>query len=485
VTSPGALFGNLWHRLSPRAGVIIGTPWHGRQAAEFNTLSTLFATSSKAGVPQLALDYLDGKPVPFACTVADVDERAFVVMCALDQACMNIHPAYPTRLSSSGRPLGAMLAGMKADRTRSGCYSDVTGVGIVVPKGHLTKPAFPSDGEEASGSDISHQFTSLTMVPHPRTGRSLRFVTPSPSKFSLTDGDGVDKVGFAPIAEDRDDLVFSTCDRGSSPYLDTRPSSAISSRMAEVVESLLDRGAGTILLPELVADHISLQELRRRLSSRSGGKTALIVCGSGASSIVDPATGRPHNEAVVMTADGRVLGQQRKLHLFRMAASRMKECAIDCEPGHENRGHIEDAAAGQELIVYDLFGLGRVMVLICEDLQQSDPGGDTALASRPDWILTPVLDVPQEVGRWTHQRAYEIGRKTYSRVVVSCSATLGVRQRSAAKLSDCPDIAIGVCMDGFASNKVHLIKSDCVSTPHTVLFDWNGPDWKKTRIEAR
>ncbi len=177
-----------------------------------------------------------------------------------------------------------------------------------------------------------------------------------------------------------------------------------------------------------------------------------------------------------------MLANQRKLHLFNMGIDRMRDCDISPASGCETRNHMEDAAAGCEIVICDLHGVGRVMTLICEDLQQQVPGGDLALVLRPDWILTPVLDINQATGRWTHARAIEIGRKTLSRVVVSCCATLGVRMANVDTLGEASEpINTGICFDGDHS-RVTFPSSDGARSPECVVVEWNSEDWEKHRI---
>jgi hypothetical protein len=75
---------------------------------------------------------------------------------------------------------------------------------------------------------------------------------------------------------------------------------------------------------------------------------------------------------------------------------------------------MEDIATHPALLVHDLPDLGRVVILICEDLEQQVPG-DIVFKLRPDLIVTPVLDIAQSPGRWTHRRAMEIARRTGAR----------------------------------------------------------------------
>lgn len=485
MTLPGELFAALWPIVEPFAGAIVVRPWDGRFAPEFNAISKLLEEAANPDVPSEIEAYLASETVPFSCGVSPRPERAFVVMCALDAVAAAIHPALPNRLPGLGRAPTGMLAAMKEFRTINGYYADVAGTGIVVPKGHLVsrKRPRPDDAECASGTDLAHQFAHLTLVAHPGHGRTLRFVTPAPRKFFVSPA-RADHVGLAPIAEDYEDLDFVTSKRGDRPFLDAIPKAPIlANRITDAVSALLDDGAGIIVLPELVASPASVENLKAELKNRGSGAEGLIVAGTGASTSTDPATGRPHNEAMLIGANGRVLAHQRKLHLFNMGIGRMQDCKITAEPGCETRSHMEDAAPGAELVVCDLHGLGRVMTLICEDLEQQVPGGDLALALRPDWILTPVLDVNQTVGRWTHSRSIEIARKTLSRVVVSCCATLGVRMANGTTLAaTAQEIQTGICFDGAEDRRVKLVVSNGALAPDRTLVKWDSAAWPTHRI---
>ena len=134
----------------------------------------------------------------------------------------------------------------------------------------------------------------------------------------------------------------------------------------------------------------------------------------------------------------------------------------------------------------DLSGVGRTMVAICEDLEQSDPIGDTILAIRPDWVMTPVLDVSQEPGRWTHQRSIELGRKTGSQFIVSCSASLTVRKNKVATLAEVPpgQLGLGMLYAGDLRRVKIVDASEDVSAPRTLVVDWTPTDWLGDNVTA-
>ncbi len=484
MTCPAALFARLWRDLTPHAGDIITRPWAGRHAQEYDALVALLLAAPGSDVPPELETYLAGDAAGFNTSVAAKKERAFVAMCAIDEAAKHIHPAFPRRLPGYARSLSPMLEAMRAKRTATGFYADVAGIGMVVPKGHLASRQRPNDAEEASGTQLAHQFECLSIIAHPANGHSLRVIAPSPRRFDVG-ADRSDRVGLAPIAEDRDDLAFEVSERGKRPYLDTRPAAApLGDRINNAVTALLDDGAGVIVLPELVAPPGSAESLRQTLKARGAAATpALIVAGTGATTEIAPGSGRPYNEAVLLSADGKELARQRKLHVFNMRIGRMRDCAISPVRGYGNRSHMEDAQPGTELVVCDLHGLGRVMVLICEDLEQSVPTGTLVESMRPDWILTPVLDIAQEIGRWTHNRATELARKSLSRVVVSGSTTLSVRHAGQGRLADIGEgVNAGVCVDGLEEKKFRMVATTGALSPERMIVEWEPAHWRSLRM---
>lgn len=479
MTSPGDLFSELWVIVEPRTNDLIAGPWLGKLAPEFRELRALLISEGNGDVPSIIRDYLSGSDVPFDCFVSGAAERAFVVMSALDEIAGEIHPGFAKRLPGRPRPTSGLLSAMKQKRTIDGAYS-TTADALVVPKGHLEERKRP-DESAASGIDLVHQFTYLTRVKQPGAGKRVKMVIPSPTKF-LVDQSRADSVGVAPIAEDRNDLSFEVSKRGNRPYLDAKPNGVdLHGRIERAVIELIDGGAGLILLPELVSPTDSSARLAASLRARAFAGSALVVAGTGLSAEISPGSGRPYNEAVIMTAQGDILGVQKKLHPFNMGAGRMQNCSIVPEPGFDGQSHMEDVTGGDELLILELHGLGRVMLLICEDLEQQTPCGDIALVMRPDWILTPVLDVGQDAGRWTHGRAIEIGRKTWSRVVISNSGILGVRHAETDTSRAAQPNNTAVCLDAAEGNRVLFVPAYAAAGPQLTLVSWAPKTWQTNR----
>lgn len=485
--TPGELFAKLWSQMDGKAAAIISVPWPGKQAREQGRLKAILAAANAFDVPQEVEDYLSGGDIGCACDAPphDLQQRAFVVMCALDLAAMDIHPSMPTRAGGRALALSPLLSRMKQVRTVNGVYGEHDGR-RTIPKGRLSKQRGDPEVDWASGANLETQFEYLTVL-RPATAQYSIQIEVVPPRLSPLDGPPK-FVGLAPIAEDADDLNFTTEKRGGRPYLDAHPRDValLQKRLIDGVVSLLDRGADLIVLPELVVPQETADALAAALKARPAPRPdAMIVCGSGLTTL-SGATGLRFNEAVVLNGHGLELFRQRKIHPFNMGDQRMRECGIPFADGFENKPHMEDIEPHTEIKVRDLIGMGRTIVAICEDLEQYSPIGEIVMATRPDWVLTPVLDVSQEPGRWTHQRSIELGRKTGSQFVVSCSTSLTVRKCKAATLSELSpgQMGLGLLYAGDTRRVKIVDASEDGSVPRTLVIDWKPDSWPGDNVTS-
>ncbi len=490
MTTPGRMFGNLWKVVRPHEGAVLTVPWHGRSASEFDSIVSYLRNCITPEVPPEIHNYLSGGAVPFATEVKIPEQRAFVVMCAIDEVAMDIHPSSKTRISGRSITLHVMLSQMLQERTLTGSYARLDDQSLVLPKGQLTDRRRFDESIENSGANLADQFCYLSYLPPLDSQRTVEVLVFPPSVFAGA-ADKV-KVGFAPIAEDANDLEFTSSVRTSRPFLDARPRDAeiLSKRLIAAVEALIKSKANVAILPELISSSVANGLLSRSLrDSAPDGENddVLIIAGSACTEEMCPASNRPYNECIVYSGTGDELFRQRKLHPFNMRFDRMDECHVSKAPGYERQNHLEDIGVGGKLTICDLEGIGRVVVLICEDFEQQHPTMEVCEATRPDWIFNPVLDVSQRYGRWTHQRAVEIGRRTWSRVVVSCSATLTVRQHERSLLSELGDteVNIGIAYDGYQQNHLRTVAVKGPFDPVTVVIPWEPDAWPLHNVGIR
>lgn len=476
------MFGLLWPQVEPFIDAIIQTPWRPRQFREFGLLSHLFENHHARTLPPEARLYLTGGArTGWQVPAAETFKRAFVLMRALDRAARLVAPSAITVVPSAivASP-GTMLAALR-ERWWVDCQLAATSEGHVIFKGPITAARRAEDPETCNGDNLADQFANIGFMPALAAGRSMSFETVLPSDFNAG-AKPISRIGVAPIAEDRDDLAFAAYDRGGVYYLDAAPSddAATGRRAARIVLELLDAGVDLIALPELVMSPPAVEEVGKALRARGGAGDALVVLGSGLSIERAPGGVLSYNEAVVLDGCGREIFRQRKMHHYNMAADRLKACDL---PMKGNGPHLENVAAGRRLEVRDVPGVGRLLVLICEDLAQTEPGHQAASALRPDWVVTPVLDLPQREGRWT--QAESLSLKSGSRVVVSGSGTLGVRYNKLSTFAELSnDTGLGLLYDG-AQNSVHIVQRGTVDRDASYPVNWDPDAWPRSNLGTR
>lgn len=482
---PARLFGLLWSVVEPHTSEIIQEPWDMLAFSEYDLFYGRIVEHDEACVPPELISYLDGEvqlhwqvPPEHAAT------RAFLVMRAIDRAFRYVLPetAYAFPVSPGPMP-GVLLRRMRDTWLCDGCLAHVD-AGYVALLGPLTG-SMRADAPEARNGDLfEHQFVNLTLVPPLAGGRTFKFRTLAPSEFTVS-SPGRDAIGLAPIAQDHHDLAFKTEKRGRSCYLDAFPSDGelIARRTTAVVKGLLAEGATLVALPELVLDKGAIDNVLSaiRKGPHDGGR--VLVLGTGLLAGSETATTRlSFNEAVVSDGRGRVLIRQRKLNHYSMSVERMRECGI--EPGGE-LPHIENSASGSELCVCDIPGIGRLMVLICEDFAQERPGRHAAQTLSPDWIVTPVLDVAISPGRWMHQKSFSLG--TVSKIVVSGSTTMSVRRAKCEELGRLDqDSGVAMLFDAGSRGAGRIVTAGCMTgDDRSAVIEWAPESWPLTEQRFR
>ena len=479
---PAALFGLLWPSVELRVAQIIQEPWNPGQTTEFGLFYDRLINETGPNLPREFLGYLrGGKNIRWQTPAEEFDQRAFLIMRVIDRAFRLVLPetAYNYSGAICVKP-GELLRRMRDRYLAEGCLAR-TERGYVALLGPLTSGMRSEAPDIRNGDVFEHQFVNLTLIPQPTAGRNLSFSTLPPSEFLPVAG-AEEIVGVAPIAQDEHDLTFVTSERGLGCYLDARPgdSDKTKSRTIATVGTLLHGGARLIALPELAVDAETVGTVRANIRPGDHDGARVLVLGTGLSQeTCGTKLQLRYNEAVVCDGRGRLLFRQRKLHHYSMAAARMRQCAIVPE---RDVAHVENSASGDELHICDLPGMGRLMVLICEDFAQPHPGRDVARRLSPDWIVTPILDVAITEGRWTHQKAFSLD--TISKIVVSGSTTLSVRAAKLAQLDQLNE-ATGVAMfyDGRSAAASHIVTKGCLNGADAcALVAWDSPSWRRVRM---
>ncbi len=385
-------------------------------------------------------------------------ERLLVVAQCIDDVSEVIHPRSPTCPRPSWREI-------RNYRLEHGSYAS-THNGMVIPKGPLFHQPFNS----SAGDSFQECFSFLTVVPSSLGESPYKIdihVTTLPAVKAPLNMAASCRVGFVPLAESHDDLCFKFKSRNGQDFVEvTIPHEAnLAERAENALDLLADQGAEIIAFPECCVSSQVLTAIQGKLQelSKSGScSIELVVAGSG---LVHDGPGRPFNECTVLNYRGESLWQQRKLHHYTMDNNRAETFGF-LSPDFEN-GYREDTQTGDCLLVRDVPGFGRVMVLICEDIHQDVPAVEATRRLEPDWIFCPILSDPITDTSWVRWDLVNHVVRRGARGVVANSMTLSAR---AGGTGDC---GIGLITDRRYPGEIQLAKAmHGADSPVVSLLSW-------------
>lgn len=501
----------LWRSLAKYAPELVAkervVPGHvparvtSRAPAEEARLRDEIAAAPGGEVPKLVADYLRG--VPFAglltdTPIHDVLWRRWIVARCIDDVLAGAHPRRwaVSNASPHLRP-GACERAVWRHYRLTGRYNR-TAPGILVPRSPLA--CFLPDPEPPPPSRIDDLFHTFAYLP-PSTDdawtvvhRRLAWRDDPVPPDRLTEI----RVATVPWAEDPTSLEPNTrIDGAGEPRIRFTPEPGLSGpgtpgaeRAKLLIEALGADGATIAVFPELALSQADVRTLSTALASATTGP-AIIVAGSCLSEVLG-SSGAPYNECIVLGRSGRDLWTQRKLNRAEMTLEQLDWYGLS-HLRAADAPHAEDFHPGGELLVVD-GSLGRMMVLICEDLQRPTPRNTALERLRPDWIFSPVLDGSLRFGRWSQRRAWEINEVHGARVVVANSLALSLREPPSVEQpvvgmlldpggwTDDGDAALSVSLPG---SRAHSLCVDPATRGLVPLFassNWSPRDWEKPWI---
>ncbi|MCP4657728.1 MAG: hypothetical protein GY856_20160 [bacterium] len=492
----------LWHRLVPRTPDIYSEDWSGRQCHEAGMIRDLLWDADTWEVPPAILSYLRGlHPITWPevrTPPKDPDRRAHVVAQCIDEFFGRLHPRW--RPGEDEPAPTRALRRFRRHYRQYGRFNRSEGATNLVLKTPL-RPGSALPRTEEGGNRLEDQFEWLTCFPSSVPGKpctiSLR-VLEERKDIELGDAPEPDlRVALIPLAERAEDLVLEARRRGESCWLDVRPAAereeGLAEKAAEALRLASKQGAQVAVLPELVVSapvRRAIFETLEQLVNETQGlpRLQLVVAGSGLSEERHPESGMPYNECIVFGREGRELWRQRKLNHYSVPGAVLESCGVEVpetEAGYRERFH-----AGRVLQVRDS-ALGRMAVLICQDLYEFEPGERLLDQLRPDWVFCPVLDGEIRVGRWTHQRANPIADRHGVSTVVVNSLSRAVREN--------PDrlrLGFGLCVDAghpfnYRITRCGIAKSSATTgpkphPPRLAVVHWRPEDWSEMmRIVGR
>jgi len=482
--SPARLFINLWRHAgawSPEQRLLELDPQiiaKAENALERPTAQDVFDS----------LNRLLGTHAPGADAPPDKDGRGKIlaIMQAIDGMFFRIHPrARLVATSAAPRPnLPNWLRELRDNRSLSGDYGD-DGDYRLIPRGPLLRSQ--RDKNASNAESFADRFAALTVVPH----RLLHENRPIKISQRVIGADmargvipsrnsGEEIVAFIPIAEQANDFVISELPLSGQKFVDFRIDSTVDA--ADRLISALHQVdyADITITPEFVMPEEQADKLPNSLlHSFKSQPSRIIIAGSGPTQSTHEDL--PWNEARIFNGVGKELWRQRKIWPAGLKENRAIECKLS-SPGKHGL-IMEYNAAGNEIVIVDADGLGRCVVLICQDLESLPLSEELLRQFQPDWVFTPVLDRDIKTGGWVHQRAFNLSALSQARFLVANSTTLARRAGS----TDEPACGLAVGpkprTDQDGGRRYNLVSIADKSSPGYAIITWcSNTEWKETTI---
>lgn len=342
--------------------------------------------------------------------VADPDDysrQVFAVLLGLDRALLYANPYVGHRDQSELTTVALRYAATGA------LNSDPT-LGVLLPR-----CAYPAR-QQFTPNSLNDAFMSVVWVPRSEWSRvDHRRIRPR-NDLTRRERESGFVLVCVPFIDDADDFDWSVQERDGGRFFRValRDGTPVAERIRLLLDELDLEGSTIAVLPELALTDTLLDEWQQALSDRPPpGESRLkwLVVGSG-----DTTEGtRPVNRCVVLDrVTGEIVLTQDKISPFTLTEEQLGEWKLGGFLGAE--AVEEDIESGRRVTVFES-GLGRMVVLICEDLARLFDLGPALRSHGVSHIFAPVFSKETKPHHWEHAKAKEYATEAGALVVISNS----------------------------------------------------------------
>jgi hypothetical protein len=363
---------------------------------------------------------LDGHVAPGLCDLPDDGTRnrvGFARLIALDRILRRAHP-------HAGAPTHKCVIAIAARYVQQGRFNSRVEDGLLLPR--LMEYGAPPHRRN------KYESFGVVRIGPTKIGNVEFKAIGLPGCRTHTGNDDV-LVACLPFLDTIENVKLERVEKYSEARYRLGPSDdpRLKTRIDDAILALDRSGAPIGLLPEgaLSKSLLSLWQQRLAATHTTGSNLSLIVAGTGPTTDEDP----PRNRAVVLDRDGGLLWQQDKLCDFTLAQKTVEDWHLQAQLGSDDLHLKEDITCGEKLIVAET-KLGRLAILICEDLQRCEGRDVEPRDFGISHIFVPVFDCPLTKTRWHRFAAERFLHWVGTRVAVSCSRVVGNLQGRPSKM---------------------------------------------------
>jgi predicted amidohydrolase len=358
----------------------------------------------------------------------DADQRRFAYLQGIDNALLHAHP-HTASYDSAG------LTAIASRYARTGRLNSDATAGALLPR-----YAFPAEDDLLAVERLADAMTSVVRVPAEAWDRTDHTVIPSRSDFHRLHRETGVVFGCVPFLEDPNELEWERRSVGDSSLFRSHviAGEEIRERITTVLASLDRVGAMVGVIPEICLSDQLLDWWREAVLETPAPRESRlrwIFVGTGPVGDQDP----PANTGILLDRlTGETVMRQDKLFPFHLRAEQIARWGLTEFVGADDTR--EDIARGEAVTVAE-GALGRLAVLICEDLARTMELGPPLRDHGLSVAIAPVFATATAFHRWEHNKAKEYADQVGTQVVVANSRVVAQNQghdRSGTALAHSP-----------------------------------------------
>lgn len=411
------------------------------------------------------------------------------ILKAVDKQFLAIHPRIGvTATSAAARPpLPDWLEAAEAERVLVGSYARADDL-VLIPRGPLYRPFAPPEAQSAE--TMRDRFTALAVAKSVSTQehRPIKVSIGVVGQSTVTGvrsplSRGEERIAFLPIAKEEADLERNATVVGDEKFVSIEPAAGFDAAAALTAAVLAAGDVDIAIAPEFVIPQTASEAFAGAIAKSAGPRAKLTIAGSG--NTVRDAAGQVWNEARTYNDFGTEIWRQRKVWPAGIAEWRANDFGLG--PVGATALVFEATQADDQIVVKDIEGLGRCLILICQDLQTQPLANELIAQYEPDWIFVPILDVGVKIGRWMHTRAYDLSKISQTRFLIASSASMCFW--GAKKPATLPAIGLAVGPESPATPAVGPSRAVLAaflshSTDQFVTIRWGHGVWDETVVKT-
>lgn len=347
----------------------------------------------------------------------DPDRRRFAYLQGIDNALLHAHPQ-----TASHDTAGLLHIATRYAST--GRFNTEAAPGALLPRF-----AFPNDESDLAVECLADAMVSVVRVSPEAWSQTEHTKIAARSDFNRRARERGLVFGCVPFLERLEELAWEQRPIGDAVAFRASIAACdeVRERISFVLRALDESGAMVGVVPEACLCDQVLAWWQEALTASTPGrdsKLRWVFVGSGPIGGVDP----PTNTGFLLDRfTGQVLMRQDKLFPFHVAPEQIDAWGLTPFLGPDVHRTREDITRGEKVVIAESV-LGRVCILICEDLARTMTAGPSLLNHGLSLGISPVFADVLQLHHWEHNKAKEYADQVGTQIVVANSRAVGCGQ---------------------------------------------------------